>query len=187
MHEFGVKYPKGKMLFVLGLALLASLLYYHQSFLPVDVTDMYFRISNHTPLLVEPNIHEITYLFAPFNFEYPFYQYAPLFPCVYQMSRFISLPRILAVVALNAWICGVYGRSIVKKRVKEYEIWNNENICFGEGTYLSLTFCFLTTFFSKQRLFSHPKLILFLRSIPGMGIVRRGVGIGYICLFYTCL
>lgn len=54
---------------------------------------------------------------------------------------------------------------------------------YGEGTVLSLAMM-LWGALGFTGGFTALKAKLFLKSVPGLGIIRHGIPIGYVCLFY---
>lgn len=178
--EFGVKYKKGTNWLPLLLASLALAGYMLDRILPIRVTDRYFMISP------ESSTYISGYLFAGFNFEKPFYLYLPLMLGVRQLSRFVSMGHLGTLLFVNC-ICGdILGQYLVNQRVKEYEIWTNERLCFGEGNLLSIMYAFWA-YIGLKDAFTHLKSRLFLKTVKGKGVVRRGLPFGYLCLFYSAL
>ena len=86
----------------------------------------------------------------------------------------------------NGVINGLVGKYLVDKRVKEYEVWDQERIMYGEGTYLSLAYILWGALGFNEG-FTSLKSRIFLKSVPGLGIIRGGIPLGYICVFYTVL
>lgn len=70
--------------------------------------------------------------------------------------------------------------------MKKYEVWENERISFGEGTLLSLLYTFWSYIGFKDA-FIHLKSKIFLKTLKGKGIVRRGVPFGVLCVAYGVL
>lgn len=58
-------------------------------------------------------------------YEKPFYLYAPLVLGLYQLSRFVTLARMVPLVLSNFVVGSVYGQYLVNKRVSKYEVWEN--------------------------------------------------------------
>jgi hypothetical protein len=119
-------------------------------------------------------------------FEKPFYYYLPLLAVVDQLSRFVNNRWILGLLLSNGVINAFVGQQLVDKRVQEYEVWDQERISYGEGTLISLASC-LWGALGLQGGFTALKSKLFLKSVPGLGITRAGIPIGYVCLFYLLL
>jgi hypothetical protein len=82
--------------------------------------------------------------------------------------------------------CGIAGHHIVYERVKQYEVWDQERIVYGEGNFLSLGVGFWAMLGFKGGFVGLKSRIL-LKSIPGMGIIRGGIPIGYIISGYLAL
>lgn len=179
--EYGVKYKPGKKYLSLVLALSALIFYINEKQLPEKVIDQYFAISNSSSLE-----YFTGFIFAQFMFEKPFYYYLPLLAVVDQLSRFVRSRWIFGVMIANGVINGCIGKHLVDTRVKEYEVWDQERVSYGEGTLISLANC-LWGALGLQGGFTALKSKLFLKAVPGLGIVRAGIPIGYICLFYMLL
>jgi hypothetical protein len=176
-----VKFKPGKKYLSLLLALSAFFFYANEQALPEKVVDRYFSISNST------DQHYFTgFAFAGLMFEKPFYHYLPLLLVVDQLSRFVTNPWILGLIATNAVVNGYLGKKLVDQRVQEYEVWDQERICYGEGTLISLANC-LWGALGLRGGFTALKSKLFLKSVPGLGITRAGLPLGYLCLFYLML
>lgn len=119
-------------------------------------------------------------------YEYPFYFYVPLLFVINQMSKFISNRWVLGFLACNAVVSGAIGKYLVDERVKEYEVWDQERISYGDGTLLGLSSMFWGAL-GPTGAFGALKSRIMLKSIPGLGITRAGLPMGYICLFYMML
>jgi hypothetical protein len=65
-------------------------------------------------------------------------------------------------------------------------VWDQERICYGEGTLLSLA-NMLWGALGFSGGFTALKSRILLKSVPGLGITRAGLPLGYICLFYIIL
>jgi hypothetical protein len=179
--EYGVKYRPGKKYLSLLLALSALFFYINERQLPEKVVDRYFSISNSS------NGEYFTgFAFAGFMFEKPFYYYMPLLVVVNQLSKFVSNRWVLGLMLANGAVNGWLGKHLVDERVQEYEVWDQERICYGEGTLISLANCLWGALGLKGG-FTALKSKLFLKSVPGLGIIRAGSPLGYICLFYMLL
>lgn len=126
------------------------------------------------------------YCFAGLNYERPFYLYIPLMFCMQHISRFVNLKSMGALLLINCVVGGGLGQWLVNQRVSKYEVWENERICFGEGNMLSVLFCFWTML-GLQEGFTHLKSKVFLKTVPGLGIIRAGVPIGMIAVAYSLL
>ncbi len=179
--EYGVKFKPGKKYLSLLLALSGLFFYINERQLPEKVIDHYFAISNTSDLQ-----HPTGFLFSAFMFETPFYFYLPLLAVVNQLSKFVSNRWVLGLMAVNAVGCGLLGKKLVDERVEEYEVWDQERICYGEGTFIALGNC-LWGALGLQGGFTALKSRLFLKSVPGLGITRAGLPLGYLCLFYLML
>lgn len=116
-------------------------------------------------------------------YEQPFYYYLPLLPVVHQLSRFVGPKWLIGLTASNLIINGFLGKYLVDERVKKYEVWDQERVSYGEGTLLSMAMM-LWGALGPSGGFTALKSRLFLKSVPGLGITRAGIPIGYICLFY---
>lgn len=121
-----MKYKPGKKSLSLLLALFALFFYVNERQLPEKVIDRYFAISNSTN-----NEYFTGFAFAGLMFEKPFYYYLPLLVVVDQLSRFVSNRWVIGIMATNAVINGCLGKQLVDQRVKEYEVWDQERICYG--------------------------------------------------------
>lgn len=117
-------------------------------------------------------------------YEIPFFVYSPLLLIINQMSKFISNKWVLGLVVSNTIISGVIGKLLVDERVKEYEVWDQERISFGEGTLMALS-SMLWGALGPLGGFTALKSRIMLQSVPGLGITRAGVPLGYIILFYV--
>ena len=89
-------------------------------------------------------------------------------------------------MAVNAVVNGFLGKYLVEERVKEYEVWDQERISYGDGTLLALS-TMLWGALGPIGGFNALKSKVMLKSVPGLGITRAGIPIGYICLFYMFL
>ena len=118
--------------------------------------------------------------------ELPFYYYAPLLLVVNQMSKFISNRWVLGMLLSNAVVSGLLGKYLVDERVKEYEVWDQERISYGDGTLLALS-TMLWGALGPVGGFNAIKSRILLKSVPGLGITRAGIPMGYFCLFYMLL
>ena len=78
---------------------------------------------------------------------------------------------------------GILGQSIVDRRIASYEVWNNEHLCHGEGCLLSILVAFCTAL-GPQNSFTHLKSKIGIKTIPGLGIIRNGISVGSLALFY---
>lgn len=65
-------------------------------------------------------------------------------------------------------------------------MWDQERVTYGEGTVMSLAMI-LWGALGPVGGFTALKSRIFLKSVPGLGIIRAGIPIGYICLFYMLL
>jgi hypothetical protein len=176
--EYGVKYKAGKKYLSLALLLAGVFFYYNEQYLPVKVVDCYFCISNNSGLEYPSG-----FLLAPFMYELPFYIYTPLLLVVNQMSKFISNRWVLGLMATNAVVSGLIGKQLVDERVKDYEVWDQERISYGDGTLMALS-TMLWGALGPMGGFTALKSRIMLESVPGLGITRAGIPLGYICLFY---
>ena len=102
------------------------------------------------------------------------------------MSKFISNRWVLALLTTNTLVSGIIGKYLVEERVKEYEVWDQERISYGDGTLLALS-TMLWGSLGPVGGFNALKARVMLKSVPGLGITRAGIPIGYICLFYFLL
>jgi hypothetical protein len=118
--------------------------------------------------------------------ELPFYLYSPLLLVVNQMSRFISNRWVLSLLLVNAAVSGGIGKWLVEERVKKYEVWEQERISYGDGTLMALS-TMLWGALGPMGGFTALKARVMLKAVPGLGITRSGIPIGYICLFYMLL
>lgn len=103
-----------------------------------------------------------------------------------QMSKFISNRWVIALLATNTAINSFVGKQLVDQRVKEYEVWGQERISYGEGTLIALS-NMLWGALGPLNGFTSLKSRIMLKSVPGLGITRAGIPIGYLCLFYILL
>ena len=126
------------------------------------------------------------FVLGPFMHELPFYYYAPLLLVVNQMSKFISNRWVLGMLLSNAVVSGLLGKYLVDERVKEYEVWDQERISYGDGTLLALS-TMLWGALGPVGGFNAIKSRIMLKSVPGLGITRAGIPMGYFCLFYMLL
>ena len=81
---------------------------------------------------------------------------------------------------------GIVGKLIVESRVKKYEIWDSENVSYGEGTWLALCFLFWSSLGFRNGI-NHLKSKVFLKAVKGIGIVRGGIPVSLFCAIYGCL
>ena len=65
-------------------------------------------------------------------------------------------------------------------------MWDQERISYGDGTLLALS-TMLWSALGPIGGFTALKARVMLKSVPGLGITRAGIPIGYICLFYVLL
>jgi hypothetical protein len=178
--EYGVKFKDGSNWLPFLLIFTALGGYTLSKVIPIRVSDRYFMICPESPQYIAG------YIFAGFNYQKPFYLYLPMLLGVYQLSRFIPLPHMAALLAINCAVGDALSQSLVNKRVSKYEVWQNERISFGEGNTLSVLFAFWSYIGFKDA-FTHLKSRIFLKTLRGKGIVRRGLPFGYLCIFYALL
>lgn len=87
---------------------------------------------------------------------------------------------------VNCVVGDAVGWFLVKRRVKEYEVWENERVRFGEGNALSILFTFWS-YIGWKEAFTHLKSRIFLKASPGIGVIRWGLPFGYLCILYLAL
>lgn len=179
--EYGVKYKPGKKYLTLLLLLGGLFFYYNEKYVPAKVVDCYFAISNNSG-----KEYPSGFVLSAFMFETDFYAYLPLLMVVNQMSKFISNRWVLALIGTNIVINSFVGKQLVDERVKQYEVWDQERISYGEGTLIALS-NMLWGALGPLNGFTALKSRIMLQSVPGLGITRAGVPIGYVCLFYLLL
>ena len=116
----------------------------------------------------------------------PFYYYLPLLAVVGQLSRFVSNRWIIGLLGVNGVGNGLLGYWLVEQRVSQYEIWDQERVSYGESNWLSMAMMMWSVLGVKEG-FTSLKSKLFMKSVPGLGITRVGIPLGYVCLFYLLL
>lgn len=87
------------------------------------------------------------------------------------------------MILWNILIGGILGQKIVDERIQSYEVWNNEHLAHGEGCLMSILIAFCTAL-GPINSFIHLKSKIGLQTIPGLGVVRRGLPVGFLTLFY---
>lgn len=105
--EFGVKYKKGNNWLPILLVAAALGGYILAKLLPIRVIDRYFMICPESPEYISG------YFFAGFNFEKPFYLYLPTMLGVYQLSRFVTMKHMGALIVVNCIIGNILGQYLV--------------------------------------------------------------------------
>jgi hypothetical protein len=178
--EYGVKYKSGNNWLPLILVATALGGYALSKIVPVRAYDRYFTVCPESPSYIAG------YFFAGFNYHKPFYLYLPLMFGVYQLSRFVSVPHMVVLLLVNCAVGDALSQYLVNERVRRYEMWEHERICFGEGNALSVLFAFWSYIGFKEA-FTHLKSRIFLKTLKGKGIVRRGLPFGYLCVVYAAL
>lgn len=123
--EFGASYKEGKNWLIFVLIAVGLFGYLMQKSVPIRINDRYFMISPETVN------YYVGYIFAAFNYSKPVFMYLPLMFGIYRLSRFMNLTQMGSLIAINGLVGGILGQYLVNERVKQYEVWETERICYG--------------------------------------------------------
>jgi hypothetical protein len=175
--EYGVTLPKTRKWPAILAFCVALFLYAHYEALPIAIVERYMSISQ------QIDKHPVGYLgsFLAFSGS-SYYVYQPLLLVIYHSSRYIKYywPLLLISLIANSHL----GKMLAQKDLDSMEVWNRTKISYGEGLFLQIGFALWGYLGFKGGLGGVWGSRIFLETLPGIGIMNKGIPIGSILLLY---
>lgn len=177
--EYGVELPRARKWSSWWLAVLLSVLYYHEQILPTPIVERYLSVSQ------QIDKHPIGYLGGFLTMANPtFFIYLPmLLTVVVHSTRYIKYYAPLALLCLLA--NGFVSREVAVQELNRLEVWNRARIHYGEAFLYAIGYALWGYLGIKNGLGQAFGSRVFLKAKAGLGIISKGVPIGVILVAYS--